>query len=58
MKGDTKVDDSDNLIDSSLRAPRGATGARIDLGDDFYANDGVVPVFRYVSFLTNARTLF
>lgn len=41
-------DDADGNIlplHSAFRAPRGPTGARIDLGEDYYANDGVVPLF-------------
>lgn len=33
------------LDDPTYSAHRGPTGARIDLGEDYYANDGVVPVF-------------
>lgn len=41
-------DVDDDPINLSLRAPRSATGTRIDLGEDYYANDGIVPIFRYV----------
>ena len=43
----TGSDDKGNVIDPTLKAARGPTGTRIDLGEDFYANDGVVPLFRY-----------
>lgn len=46
---------SSGLIDSSLRAPLGVTGARVALGDNFYANDGVVPVFRYRNLINVLR---
>jgi len=36
---------AEEFVDPSLRANRGPTGARVDLGEDFYANDGVVPLF-------------
>lgn len=39
--------EEEDLVDPTLRAARGPTGARVDLGEDFYANDGVVPLFRY-----------
>ncbi|KAF8323289.1 alpha/beta-hydrolase [Clavulina sp. PMI_390] len=41
----TPIDDVDVEIDRSMRAPLRATGVRIDLGEDYYANDGVVPLF-------------
>ncbi len=34
-----------------MRHRHGRTGAKVELSEDYYANDGVVPIFRFVLFL-------